>query len=74
MFYYSSCPDAPEPCDWNTYNGNQPNAHVLYGALVGGPDQNDDYEDIRSDYVHNQEADDYNAAFQGALAALIEIS
>nr|AAF80584.1 beta-1,4-endoglucanase 1 [Panesthia cribrata] len=70
----SSCPDAPAACDWNTYNGNQPNAHVLYGALVGGPGQNDDYEDLRSDYVHNEVADDYNAAFQGALAALVELS
>ncbi|PSN33998.1 Endoglucanase E-4 [Blattella germanica] len=69
----SSCPDAPATCDWNTYNGGQPNAHVLYGALVGGPDSNDYYQDIRQDYVHNEVACDYNAGFQSALAALNEL-
>ena len=44
--------------------------HILYGALVGGPDQNDRYEDRRSDYMRNEVAIDYNAAFTGALAHL----
>ncbi|XP_066992897.2 endoglucanase E-4 [Anabrus simplex] len=66
----SSCPDAPAACDWNTFNGGQPNAHILYGALVGGPGANDDYSDVRNDSVHNEVADDYNAAFQGVVAAL----
>ena len=48
-----------------------PNPHILTGALVGGPDQNDQYKDSRNDYVHNEVADDYNAAFQSALAALL---
>nr|AXQ39836.1 beta-1,4-endoglucanase [Loboptera decipiens] len=69
----SSCPDAPATCDWNTYNGGQANAHVLYGALVGGPDSSDNYQDIRQDYVHNEVACDYNAGFQSALAALNEL-
>nr|AMH40372.1 glycoside hydrolase family 9 [Medauroidea extradentata] len=69
----SSCPDAPATCDWNTYSGQQPNAHILYGAMVGGPDSNDGYTDVRSDYVHNEVACDYNAAYQGALAALIKL-
>nr|AXQ39838.1 beta-1,4-endoglucanase [Loboptera decipiens] len=66
----SSCPDAPAACDWNTFNGGQANAHVLYGALVGGPGANDDYQDVRNDAVHNEVACDYNAGFQSALAAL----
>jgi endoglucanase len=39
---------------------------TLYGALVGGPDENDQYADTRSDYVRNEVAVDYNACFTGA--------
>lgn len=48
------------------------NRHVLYGALVGGPaSANDnDYTDSRHDYVANEVALDYNAAFTGALARM----
>ena len=49
-------------------NVNTDNYHTLYGALVGGPDQNDDYSDIRTDYIKNEVACDYNAGFQSALA------
>lgn len=41
--------------------------HVLYGALVGGPDASDGYEDSISNYVNNEVACDYNAGFVGAL-------
>ncbi|THA77584.1 endoglucanase [Streptomyces sp. A0642] len=45
--------------------------HTLYGALVGGPSAaNDAYTDDRSNYVNNEVATDYNAAFTGALARL----
>ncbi len=45
--------------------------HTLYGALVGGPSAADDtYTDDRSNYVSNEVATDYNAAFTGALARL----
>ena len=46
---------------------------MLYGALVAGPDAKGHYEDIRSDYVLNEVACDYNAGFQSALAALYDI-
>nr|AAF80585.1 beta-1,4-endoglucanase 2 [Panesthia cribrata] len=69
----SSCPDAPAPCDWVTYGSVDPNPHVLYGAIVGGPGPNDEYDDQRYDYVHNEVADDYNAGYQGCLAALNEL-
>jgi len=69
----SSCPPAPAACDWNTFNSPDPNYNVLTGALVGGPDQNDNYVDDRSDYVHNEVATDYNAGFQSALAALVAL-
>ncbi|MGW7595991.1 glycoside hydrolase family 9 protein, partial [Streptomyces rubiginosohelvolus] len=45
--------------------------HTLYGALVGGPSAPDDsYTDDRGNYVNNEVATDYNAAFTGALARL----
>ncbi|XP_069681406.1 uncharacterized protein [Periplaneta americana] len=69
----SSCPDAPATCDWGTFSSSAPNAHVLYGALVGGPDANDNYSDVRDDAVHNEVACDYNAAYQSVLAALNEL-
>nr|AGP76409.1 endo-beta-1,4-glucanase 2 [Hospitalitermes bicolor] len=69
----SSCPPAPATCDWNTLNSPDPNYNVLSGALVGGPDQNDNYVDDRSDYVHNEVATDYNAGFQSALVALVAL-
>lgn len=49
-----------------------PNRHVLYGALVGGPESADDfnYHDDRSNYISNEVALDYNAGFTGALARL----
>jgi len=67
----SSCPDRPEVCDWTSGMSNPgPNHQVLTGALVGGPDGQDNYVDDRNDYVKNEVATDYNAGFQGALAAL----
>ena len=44
--------------------------HVLIGALVGGPDQSDNYTDTVNDYCANEVACDYNAGFTGLLAAL----
>ncbi|MBN6041954.1 glycoside hydrolase family 9 protein [Amycolatopsis sp. 195334CR] len=58
-----------------TDNLQQPaqNRHVLFGALVGGPGQPDDsYVDNRGDYVANEVALDYNAAYTGALAKLYD--
>lgn len=44
--------------------------HTLFGALVGGPDSNDNYTDDRNNYINNEVACDYNAGFTGALAKL----
>jgi endoglucanase len=44
--------------------------HILYGALVGGPDESDKYTDAISDYTANEVACDYNAGFVGALAKM----
>ena len=56
----------------NDINTPASNRHVLFGALVGGPDFNDSYADNRSDYVKNEVAMDYNAGLTGALARLYQ--
>ncbi|KAG4076480.1 hypothetical protein HA402_014444 [Bradysia odoriphaga] len=66
----ASCPDLPASCSFTDAFLPGPNPQILYGALVGGPDINDGYEDDRSDYVRNEVALDYNAGFQSALASL----
>ncbi|CAF1310342.1 unnamed protein product, partial [Didymodactylos carnosus] len=66
----SSCPNRPALCDWNAYNSPNPNPQLLVGALVGGPDQQDFYEDKRDDYIKNEVATDYNAGFTSAVAGL----
>ncbi|MCR4671481.1 MAG: glycoside hydrolase family 9 protein [Saccharofermentans sp.] len=55
-------------------NMNEPGSHrhTLYGALVGGPDASDGYNDTVSDYTANEVACDYNAGFTGILAKMYE--
>jgi hypothetical protein len=72
-YFCSSCPLWPAACNWNTFHSPGPNFHVLTGALVGGPNENDNYVDSRQDYVHNEVATDYNAGFQTAVAVLITL-
>ncbi|MFN8074447.1 MAG: glycoside hydrolase family 9 protein [Kineosporiaceae bacterium] len=54
----------------NDMNEPKDQKHVLWGALVGGPDDADQHNDITRDYVYNEVAIDYNAGFVGALAGL----
>ncbi|MBT8225577.1 MAG: glycoside hydrolase family 9 [Dactylosporangium sp.] len=44
--------------------------HTLWGALVGGPDSDDQHNDVTTDFVSNEVAIDYNAGLVGALAGL----
>ena len=53
-------------------NDPQQTRHVLYGALVGGPELTEKYSDNRHHYVSTEVALDYNAAFTGALARLLQ--
>lgn len=46
--------------------------HVLWGALVGGPDADDYHIDDTNNYIYNEVAVDYNAGFTGACAGLYE--
>jgi hypothetical protein len=47
--------------------------HILYGALVGGPDSSDGYTDDVANYVNNEVACDYNAGFVGLLARMYDL-
>jgi len=67
---HSSCLDRPAPCDWEAYRSTKPNPQVLYGALVSGPDENDNYKDLREEYIYNEVTLDYNAGCQAAVAGL----
>lgn len=57
----------------NDINNPTNNKHILHGALVGGPDKNDYYLDSRTDYIKNEVAIDYNAAFTAAIAGLAKL-
>lgn len=65
----SSCP-VNGTCGFDIFNDPSPNPNTLFGALVGGPGNDDSYVDVRTDYVKNEVAVDYNSGFTGALAAL----
>ncbi|KAK8483603.1 hypothetical protein V6N13_036289 [Hibiscus sabdariffa] len=53
-------------------NSNNPNPNQHVGAIVGGPDSNDQFKDQRSDYSHTEPTTYMNAAFVGAVAALLD--
>ena len=68
----ASCPAPPASCDWNDFNSDQPNPWTLVGAVVGGPETaTDTFTNDRGNYVTNEVTLDYNAGFQGVLAALL---
>ncbi|WP_303836754.1 glycoside hydrolase family 9 protein [Ruminococcus flavefaciens] len=46
--------------------------HILYGALVGGPNQDGSYNDDRQDFINNEVATDYNAGFTAMLCKMID--
>lgn len=46
--------------------------NLLMGALVGGPDQQDNWQDDRTDWVRNEVAVGYNAGITGALAKMYD--
>jgi hypothetical protein len=71
----SSCPNRPAACGWSDFYSAGPNPQALVGALVGGPTglNGDAYSDLRSDYIANEVAVDYNAGFSGLLAGLVQL-
>lgn len=73
------CANSPENphhrtahCSWkNALETPETNRHVLYGALVGGPDNSGNYEDDRGNYINNEVATDYNAGFTALLCKMV---
>ncbi|KAK9698537.1 hypothetical protein RND81_08G111200 [Saponaria officinalis] len=53
------------------FNNNKPNPNVHVGAIVGGPDSNDQFRDVRSDHAHLEPTTYMNAAFVGLVAAVV---
>lgn len=47
------------------------NRHILYGALVGGPNEDGSYTDDRGNYINNEVACDYNAGFTALLCKMV---
>ncbi|CAL1533202.1 unnamed protein product [Lymnaea stagnalis] len=66
----SSCPILPAICGPFMKTNKDPNVHILYGALVGGPDQSDNFVDDRVRIDQNDVACDFNAGLQSAVAGL----
>lgn len=60
-------------CSWNNALENPTtNRHILYGALVGGPNQDGSYEDDRGNYINNEVATDYNAGYTALLCKMVD--
>ncbi|KAI9028289.1 Six-hairpin glycosidase-like protein [Phycomyces nitens] len=45
---------------------------ILYGAVEGGPNVDDSWHDDRTNYEYSEVTQDYNAAWTGAIAGLID--
>lgn len=50
------------------FNSSQPNPNVLIGAIVGGPGEDDAYDDNRDEFRKSEPTTYINAPFVGALA------
>ncbi|CAL5226752.1 g9605 [Coccomyxa viridis] len=57
-------------CDYSDFSVATADPNIIYGALLGGPAQDDSYMDSRSNYQQNEPAVDYNSGFTGVLAYL----
>uniref|UniRef100_H2YH69 cellulase n=1 Tax=Ciona savignyi TaxID=51511 RepID=H2YH69_CIOSA len=69
----SSCPLPPAECGREFREVNSPNPNVLYGALVGGPNEMDDFSDLRTLEDQSSVSLDGNAGFQAAVAGVIHL-
>ncbi|XP_052192356.1 endoglucanase 24-like [Diospyros lotus] len=53
------------------FNSSNPNPNTLVGAVVGGPGEDDVYEDDRADFRKSEPTTYINAPFVGALAYFV---
>jgi endoglucanase len=54
---------------WGEPDNPVENRHIIWGALVNGPDGSDNHVDRRSDFGSNEVTIDYNVSLVAALAA-----
>jgi endoglucanase len=54
---------------WGQPNNPVQNRHIIWGALVNGPDGDDNHVDNRADFGSNEVTIDYNVSLIAALAA-----
>merc|ERR1719220_36675 len=66
----SSCPLLPDACGFSYRLLDSPNPLVLTGALVGGPNELDEFEDQRVNNAQSRVSLDANAGLQAAAASL----
>lgn len=65
---------AANPGEGNQTSAENPNSkYVLYGALIGGPDSDGNYQDHADQYQFTEPALDYNACFALACAGLANL-
>lgn len=57
-------------CDagFQYYHSSEPNPNILTGAVVGGPDPNDNFADDRDNFAQSEPATYINAPLVGTLA------
>lgn len=58
---------------WDQYSSSGRPRHVIYGALLGGPTDQDQFSEDMTNYQSTEVAIDYNAGFTGALARLYQM-
>lgn len=56
---------------WTKLGVDKQHAHILYGAVCGGPNSSDGFIDDVASYENTEVADDYNAGYTAALCAMI---
>ena len=69
----ASCP-LSGTCDWAYKESieGKPNPSVLFGALVSGPDEFDNFDDNRENWKQNGVSINYNAGLVGLTLSLIQ--
>ena len=66
----SSCNGPRGPCGYNFFAQDISNPNELTGAMVGGPDAADNYQDSRDNYRQNEPALDFITSLLTPLASL----
>lgn len=66
----ASCGPSRVPCDCTALYNKGCNPNTLYGALVGGPNKEGKFEDLRTDFAAAEVTLDWNAALTGMVAGL----